>query len=267
MACFDNATPGAATTQQLELRSGYLGGTGVVRASGTFTWTGGDMRQDFGSGGPTGCGFATPSSGLEIAAGASSLISSTTDILMRGYAITNSGNLVWDGNGNIIGRSMRISNLPGGLFDIRNDRSVSVGSGQGAGLIDNAGVLRKSDGPGTTVFDGAQGPDVTNSGIVEANSGALQLRQYRQTAGVTRLGGGNLIAGTGGSLDLIGGVLTGTGTIWGNLSNVGATVAPGNSPGAITIQGRLYARSDWYPGDRGGWPSRRNTARCAGRVG
>ncbi len=229
-ACFDNATPGAAATQQLELRSGYLGGAGLVRATETFAWTGGDMRQD-------GCGYATPSSGLEIPAGASGLISTTTDVAMRGYVITNSGTLVWDGNGNIYGGGMRFSNLPDGLFDIRNDRSLSVGGGQGSGFVDNAGVLRKSGGTGTTALDGAQGPNVTNEGVVEVWAGALQLRQYRQTAGATRLAGGNLVAGSGSAPSFIGGVLTGTGTIWGNVSNVGATVSPGNSPGAITIQG------------------------------
>ena len=237
MPCFDNGAPGAAQTGGLELRAGYLGGTGVVRATRAFTWTGGEMRQEFGSGGATGCGPITPSGSLEIAAAARGLISATADVLMSSYGITNGGILVWDGNGNIQGRSMRISNLPGGLLDIRNDRFVSVGGGQGTGLIDNAGVLRKSGGAGTTVLDGGQGPDVVNSGIVEARSGALQLRQYRQTAGATRLAGGSLIAGTGGVLTLIGGWLTGTGTIAGSVTNVGAVVAPGNSAGTITIQG------------------------------
>ena len=237
MACFDNAKPGAAATQDLELRSGYLGGAGVARATRTFTWTGGEMRQNFGAGGAAGCGSSTPSSGLEIAAGASSLISLTASVWMRDYAITNSGVLVWDGNGNISGRSMRISNLPGGLFDIRNDRSLSVGSGAGSGYIDNAGVLRKSGGTGTAALDGAQGPNVTNAGIVEVWTGALQLRQYRQTAGATRLAGGDLIAGSGSAPTFIGGVLTGTGVIVGNVSNMGAVVSPGGSAGALMIQG------------------------------
>jgi len=57
---------------------------------------------------------------------------------------------------------------------------------------------------------------------------------YAQTAGLTQIDG-TLVLGTGNSFTLSGGVLKGTGNITGNIINTGGTVAPGDSPGQLTV--------------------------------
>ncbi|MFO0969304.1 MAG: LamG-like jellyroll fold domain-containing protein [Gemmataceae bacterium] len=59
-----------------------------------------------------------------------------------------------------------------------------------------------------------------------------------QTAGTTNLGTGGILHG---GIDLQGGLLKGSGTVRGDVENA-ATVAPGNSPGIITINGN-YTQS------------------------
>src|SRR5262249_25194496 len=71
--------------------------------------------------------------------------------------------------------------------------------------------------------------------IVECQSGTLAISVYTQTAGQTIMSGGNF--GTNGTTwNLNGGILRGTGTITGNVTNA-ANVSPGLSPGTITIVG------------------------------
>ena len=58
---------------------------------------------------------------------------------------------------------------------------------------------------------------------------------YRQTAGMTSVNGA--LIETGDTVQLDGGTLKGTGTIFGNVINSSGIVAPGNSPGFIDITG------------------------------
>jgi hypothetical protein len=52
-----------------------------------------------------------------------------------------------------------------------------------------------------------------------------------------------LTKGTGGSVDILGGTISGSGTIGGSVTNSGGTTAPGNSPGALTIDGNYNQAS------------------------
>jgi len=99
--------------------------------------------------------------------------------------------------------------------------------------FENFDTLKKSAGIGSTDF----GPVLDNSGYVKAESGKLNfLDDFTQSSGSTTLGPGNI--GVASPLDLEGGVLKGSGTIFGSLDNYGE-VKPGTSSttGVINITG------------------------------
>ena len=85
----------------------------------------------------------------------------------------------------------------------------------------------------------AQSPGITNEGTIEVlpacymeiNSADL----FTQTAGETVVDGQLNVNGA--PLDLQGGSLSGVGTIYGDVSNTGASVEPGTSAGTLTING------------------------------
>jgi hypothetical protein len=76
----------------------------------------------------------------------------------------------------------------------------------------------------------------TTSGAVLIGAGSKLTRtgDYTQTAGTTTLSGGTLSAT--GLVDIQGGVVAGSGTISGNVSNAGQ-FSPGTSPGTLNVTG------------------------------
>jgi hypothetical protein len=76
---------------------------------------------------------------------------------------------------------------------------------------------------------------VTSSGTINVHTGTLTFDSgLTQTAGVTSIDAGTTL---GGAVALQGGVLKGTGTASGDVTNTGGTVAPGASPGKLSIGG------------------------------
>lgn len=120
-----------------------------------------------------------------------------------------------------------------GVLDLQDDsdRWISWG-GEGSGnYLLNQGTLRKSGGTGSSVFQ--LGVVVTNAGTVEVLTGTIHFKdQFIQTAGETVLNGGDLKFDRRSTL--LGGVLRGSGTVFGPLTNA-ATVSPGASAGALNI--------------------------------
>jgi hypothetical protein len=83
----------------------------------------------------------------------------------------------------------------------------------------------------TTIADVAQGAVLIFSNRLDLNGNAL-----------VKTGGGDLLIQNtllteGGMVVGAGGTITGSGMVAGNLENPSATVAPGNSPGTLTISG------------------------------
>ena len=104
------------------------------------------------------------------------------------------------------------TNASGASFTVQNGRNFTTG-----GTFSNAGTL--AVGTGSTFTAGGD---------------------YTQTAGTTSLQGGTLAAT--GVKDLQGGVLSGNGTVSGDLTNE-AMLSPGDSPGSITITGNYTQTS------------------------
>ena len=145
--------------------------------------------------------------------------------LNSGAQITGAGTA--DLNDNSLGLSDGVS-LAGVAFT--NVDTVSVGSGQTVNLT-NVSIDSNS------AFD--------NSGTLNVSGNVDLLGGYVQNAGITRFDQNNTNAITTGASGFVvnNGQIQGTGTINGDLIVGTATLAPGYSPGAITINGNLVLNS------------------------
>ena len=151
--------------------------------------------------------------------------------------VTNAGTIqLLNGGGNLNLRGScnpgaigELVNLPGALVDVQGDNSIIWQCT--TELMLNQGVLRKSGGTNTTTIQ----PTFNNSGTVQANSGTVSFgNAFIQNAGQTVLNGGNFAFSQ--AAQLLGGTLTGAGTITGSVSN-NAAIGTGASPGLLTISG------------------------------
>ncbi len=123
-----------------------------------------------------------------------------------------------------------LSILAGTTLALENDGSLSV-------AVSNSGTLTKTGSGGASTFNGA----VSNSGSVIAGSGRMVFDGgYSQSAGIAELAGGDF----SGVLVLDGGMLTGSGTVFGDVVNNAGTIAPGASTGILKIDGDLSLTGD-----------------------
>ena len=131
-----------------------------------------------------------------------------------------------------------------GIPEFRNDGLYVLSGGGGFaarepdtgewGRFYNYGTLRKTGGD-TSAFSGSN-QLLNRGGTIEVLGGTLRAEGYFiQTSGITALSGGDLAFGS--TASFTGGEIIGTGTITGNVSNGAAILAPGSSPGTLTIDG------------------------------
>jgi hypothetical protein len=197
----DNAVLGGAT----------LEGTGSFE--GSLTWLSGSIAANMSLTIPTNGQLNLLGSGLKNLSG----------------GLTNAGLINWIGTGDVRFSGGSCHNLPGGLFDCRNNESLVLWTGQP--VFVNEGTFRKSVGTGTTTCQLA----FINRGAVEVNTGrALFSSGFTNAAGIIRLGGGVLQLTR--SLALAGGVLTGFGTVSNAVINTGR-VSPTGTGGPLNIVG------------------------------
>jgi hypothetical protein len=201
------------TVQNLELDSGTLTGAGAVTITESFTWTGGTMS------GPV---------STNLAAGSTFTISGAADKVLDGWTLNLAGTTTWSDGGNLmLADNAVINNQSGALFSILNDQGI-----QGNGLFNNAGTLVKTTGTGTTTF--AAGIAISNNGgMVDVESGTLSVAgDYTQNSGGTVLAAGATLA-AGGTVNILAGMLSGSGTVSGDVVNSGHI----DPLGILTIQG------------------------------
>jgi uncharacterized repeat protein (TIGR01451 family) len=215
-----NFNSASATTANLNLNAGALGGTGNLTVSGTMTWAGGTLSN-------AGTTTIAASTGILNLTGTNTPKQSGGTLLIAGTANFNAG---LDIGGNAV-----ITVPSGGKFNLNGDFSLASSSIAGNSTFNNAGTVVKTAGSSGT--GGGFGGTVTfnNTGTVTAGSGRLNFAGTYTQSGASSLTGlapGNIA----GNLALNGGLLNGSGTITGNVTNA-ATVKPGNSPGTITITG------------------------------
>jgi hypothetical protein len=208
----------ALSFQTILQDGGTVGGSDNV-SSANWTWSGGTMSG-------TGTSTIPPGGTLSMTTGATKTVSRTVN---NSGAATISG-----GSGTLqITSGSVFNNLGPGSFLILSDPSIS-----NTGTFNNAGAFGRTSSAGDAnvqvVFQ--------NTGSVEVETGTLTFSNFTQTAGSTILSGGDITASTN-PLRIQGGTLTGTGTVTGNvLATAAGAVAPGFSPGTVTITG-TYTQS------------------------
>jgi hypothetical protein len=109
------------------------------------------------------------------------------------------------------------------------DSTVHVGS---------TGSLTVDPGPGKSFLTETE---IQNDGTTTIASGSASSAGFIQTGGTTTVAAG---AELDGPVAVKGGTLKGNGTLGGPVSNVSGTVAPGSSPGKLTVTGDYTQGSD-----------------------
>jgi hypothetical protein len=146
--------------------------------------------------------------------------------------LSNAGLARFAGSGALGMCAGTIENLAGGIFELRNDQPVFRWAYCGPPQFRNAGLLRKAGGGGTNLFAAVP---LANTGTVEAQTGMIAFDGgFTQTAGRTRLIGGQV--GSSSPLKFSGGILCGSGDIFGDVIN-GGELNPGNPYETLTVHG------------------------------
>jgi len=201
----------------LTVSAGILKGSDTVNVSGAFTWSGGALTE----------------SGIVNANGGGTISAPQVKDITGGRILNTAGTLTWTGTGVIrMGTGAVIHNS--GTWNAQTDAQINDLLG-GAALFDNtaSGTFLRSGGTGTMNLT----VDVTNAGAFRVQTGTLQFStSYTQTAGSLSLEGGAVLASV--PLAIQGGSLAGSGTVTGNV-NMNGHLAPGLSPGSLTITGTL----------------------------
>lgn len=207
-------------TDTLTLGPGLLTGPSEITVNGLLTWNA--------AGGFEGPGVINANGGLVIGSGGGEKNLWHRVMNNAGYC-TVLGPFVMNYDDSMF------NNLPGAVLDIQMDPGGDVIN---YGTLNNAGTLVKTAGAGTTTI----GSYVRNTGTVEVKTGVLEFYtfgglDYVQSAGQTILNGGDLSMFGPAPLAINGGVLTGQGTITGNVTVDGGAVAPGLGAGTLFING------------------------------
>jgi hypothetical protein len=198
----------------MKVSAGSLGGSDTINVTNLFTWTGGSLN---------GNSAVNALGGAAMDAGSRSLI---------GQRLNLYGMSAW-GTGDIGVENNAVFHIQPGATLV-NSFDGHIGGIIMNGGITNAGTFRKTGGSGATSFSSR----LDNLGTIEINSGLLDFSfaQFVQTTGSTILNGGNLNVGLG--FELLGGSLTGAGTVSGFITNA-ATVNPGSPIGILSLKGDL----------------------------
>lgn len=157
-----------------------------------------------------------------------------------GKSIYNEGTLQMSGTQTMLDGD--ITNTAGATLILDSNAKIFPADGT-LPQLNNAGTIRKVAGSDATL-----NVDWNNSGRVVVENGTLHIcvpqgKGGKQTGGNTTLEGGTLSIedpsgfSSVGTYELAGGTLDGIGTIRGNILNSGGHVAPGHSPGTVTING------------------------------
>jgi len=249
----------------IKLDGGSIGAYGKIINESTFEWNSGTIEGSIAG------GFINKSL-LSINGDKNKAISYSGGLVNKGIMNQRGNSTVMfdsfvDASPSYIGS---ITNEVGGLYDIQGDGGLKNGTryyshygnvrtqqGNGQGIFNNKGFLRKTSGTGVSLIDSKI--NVNNTGEIEVNSGTLKIAGdlvtsglveitenaildksgvYRQSGGSTRVDG-ELSAS---QVVIDSGYLSGLGTIGANVDVFG-TIAPGASPGILTIDGsfNLYA--------------------------
>ena len=228
---FNEASP-VTIAGPLNFSSGTIAGTtSTLNLPGLFTWTAGTLALPQTTNATGGISF--PNIG---------------NMILNLGTLNTSGAVTFaaggPGSSFLLQNGATVSNT--GTWNLQGDEFVTYNGGTATTFNNNTGgIFEKTGGTATsqvsTVFN--------NAGTVLANAATLFFTNtVAQTAGKTALNGGGIQTTSTHPLSMQGGSLTGAGTLVGDVSNTGGSVAPGSSTaaGTITINGSslgIYSQS------------------------
>ncbi len=244
-----NATNPFSNAGTVNLNSNNLTFSGpgaTVVNTGTFNVASGTSLS-FSAG-----GAGTHAGTLNVASGGSLSFTAGTHSFQDGSVLSGAGTISFSGaNLGFTGATSGLTIASGSSVTL-DGQTVSSGGGkivnQGSLTLSNQalGFGINLDNQGTLTATGTSNivsGTTTNSGTINLNAGVMDATSgITQTAGSIVLNGGDLST-TAGSVTLSGGSLSGSGTITGDVSNDGATVAPGASAGLLNIAGNYTQTS------------------------
>lgn len=173
--------------------------------------------------------------GVVNSAGKLMRLTSSGNKTLRNTTLTNHGTFSNEATALLELADTTIVTTAGGVFELRGSGGIRV-IGSGGSSITNFGTFTKFNlGASTYRFE----VPFINEGLVELLSHRTDFtRGYTQNSGTTSLNGGSLYVGNGETVELNGGVLSGRGTITGNVINGGRlNVGGDNATGTLTITG------------------------------
>ena len=217
------------TISNLEVLGGRLDGPGDLTVSGSLNVGQQAILQGGGA--------------INVDTGATFIITNYYGVTL-GRTVNNSGSAVLAAaDGITASQGMAWNNLPGSVFQMQNGGgNLAVNYSGAPPAFNNAGLFSNS-AYGSLIYWA-----FTNSGSVQINSGDMLdfERGFTQTAGGTFVGAGAAIYLPQASSDvllILGGELSGTGTIYADVVNSGL-VHPGGPAGALTISGGFTNNSN-----------------------
>jgi hypothetical protein len=219
--------PGSTSFTLGDLSLGSDGSTGTLTSNGGNRLGAGTLTVT----GATGIlGFGTNFNG-----GTTNLQGTTTiaaGVGISGATVNLSGAAGLNAGGGISVTTGALNVTSSGALTVADNVNV-FSLGGGTLNVAAGGTLTRS----ASGVDGQLGIPVTNHGTIHAAGGTMRFNNgLTQTAGVTVVDATLSVQG-GFSVALQGGTLSGNGTVSGLVVNSGGTVAPGASPGLLTITG------------------------------
>lgn len=165
-------------------------------------------------------------------AGTSFVAASGATIKIANGAHLASGNVTFGGAGvTQLGNNdgvRTMSFVPSG-GTLTNNGTLNVVPGATLGALTNQGTLNLTSVPVSGLL--------TNTGAVNVDGSVSASGGIQQNGGLITVPLGQTLGVGGSGLVLAGGTLSGNGTISGNVNNQAGTVAPGASPGTLTVVG------------------------------
>ncbi|WP_222595614.1 beta strand repeat-containing protein, partial [Microcystis aeruginosa] len=213
-----NGTTGS-TVDNLTQSGGTLSGTGEVIVNNNYNWT---------SGTQSGTGKTTLKGTTNI--------STTNTKSVDTRTIENQGTVTWTNGDIYLYNGATWNNTATGVFDIQGNNGFYQWYSNQAKL-NNAGTLKKTAGTGTTTIS----TQLNNTGTVQVQTGTLNLTGGGSSSGNWNLSNGATLQ-LANNYTLQGGVVTGNGTVIGNVANL-TQINPGDGVGQLNITGNYNQNS------------------------
>ncbi|MFN9673050.1 MAG: Calx-beta domain-containing protein [Microcystis sp.] len=214
-----NGTTPSVVNNSFSQSGGTLSGTGEIIVNNNYNWTSGTQS---GSGKTTLKGTTN--------------ISGTNAKSVDTRTIENQGTVTWTNGDIYLYNGENCNNTATGVFDIQGNNGFIYWSGNQPKL-NNAGTLKKTAGTGTTTIS----TQLNNTGTVQVQTGTLNLTGGGSSSGNWNLSNGATLQ-LANNYTLQGGVVTGNGTVIGNVANL-TQINPGDGVGQLNITGNYNQNS------------------------